>query len=248
MSSFRRRDLLRGTALVFAGHAVARAGLISGRLPWRSGAGAPPLDHPGLPQPEGWKFFSPTEASTMEAISDCLIPPDPTTPGGKDAGCAVFIDRQLAGAYGQDQGLYDSGPFVKGAKQQGPQSGMSPAELYRKGLAALDDHVRQQRGGGRFAALNPDQQDQVLHDLEDGRLQLEGIEAQVLFEQLLKDVQEGFFADPIYGGNRDMCAWKMIGFPGARYDYRDWVSRHNEPYPLPPVSIAGRSDWIPKRK
>ena len=50
----------------------------------------------------------------------------------------------------------------------------------------------------------------------------------------------GFFADPIYGGNRDMCAWKMIGFPGARYDYRDWVGRHNERYPHPPVSIGGR--------
>ena len=34
-----------------------------------------------------------------------------------------------------------------------------------------------------------------------------------------------------------------IGFPGARYDYRDWVERHNQPYPLPPVSIMGRSDW-----
>ena len=52
---------------------------------------------------------------------------------------------------------------------------------------------------------------------------------------------EGFFADPIYGGNRDMAGWKMIGFPGARYDYRDWVSRHNERYPYPPVSIQGRA-------
>ncbi|MBV9727128.1 MAG: gluconate 2-dehydrogenase subunit 3 family protein, partial [Gammaproteobacteria bacterium] len=49
-----------------------------------------------------------------------------------------------------------------------------------------------------------------------------------------------------YGGNRDMCSWKMIGFPGARYDYRDWVGRHNERYPYPPVSIAGRPDWTPK--
>jgi gluconate 2-dehydrogenase gamma chain len=41
-----------------------------------------------------------------------------------------------------------------------------------------------------------------------------------------------------------MASWKLIGFPGARYDYRDWVDRHGEPYPLPPVSIMGRSDWI----
>jgi gluconate 2-dehydrogenase gamma chain len=35
----------------------------------------------------------------------------------------------------------------------------------------------------------------------------------------------------------------MIGFPGARYDYRDWVLRHNEKYPLPPVGIYGRPEW-----
>src|SRR5262249_53638075 len=57
---------------------------------------------------------------------------------------------------------------------------------------------------------------------------------------------EGFFADPVYGGNRDMAGWKMIGYPGARYDYRDWVERHNERYPLPPVSIGGRPDWVRK--
>jgi gluconate 2-dehydrogenase gamma chain len=31
----------------------------------------------------------------------------------------------------------------------------------------------------------------------------------------------------------------MIGFPGARYDYRDWVGRHNERFPLPPIGIGG---------
>jgi gluconate 2-dehydrogenase gamma chain len=60
---------------------------------------------------------------------------------------------------------------------------------------------------------------------------------------VIKDVQMGFFADPIYGGNRDMAGWKMIGFPGARYNYLDWISRHNERFPLPPVSITGRAEW-----
>jgi gluconate 2-dehydrogenase gamma chain len=40
-----------------------------------------------------------------------------------------------------------------------------------------------------------------------------------------------------------MVGWKLVGFPGTRYDYRDWVDRHNEAYPLPPVGITGRSDW-----
>ena len=47
--------------------------------------------------------------------------------------------------------------------------------------------------------------------------------AKAFFDQAVTDVQTGFFADPIYGGNRDMVAWKMIGFPGARYNYLDWI-------------------------
>jgi gluconate 2-dehydrogenase gamma chain len=50
---------------------------------------------------------------------------------------------------------------------------------------------------------------------------------------------EGFFADPLYGGNKNMAGWKMIGFPGARYDYRDHIDKHNVPYPKGPVSIYG---------
>ena len=74
-------------------------------------------------------------------------------------------------------------------------------------------------------------------------MKLDGVDGQAFFELLLGNTREGFFADPIYGGNRDMCAWRMIGYPGARYDYRDWVHRHNERYPHPPVSFMGRADW-----
>ena len=60
---------------------------------------------------------------------------------------------------------------------------------------------------------------------------------------LLQNTVEGYFSDPIYGGNRDLGAWRMIGFPGARYDLRPWVSRYGEPYPLPPVGLLGRPEW-----
>ena len=65
----------------------------------------------------------------------------------------------------------------------------------------------------------------------------------MFFKQLLDNTMEGFFADPIYGGNRDMVSWKMIGFPGARYDYRPYLSKHNQKLDLEPVSIAGRPAW-----
>jgi gluconate 2-dehydrogenase gamma chain len=36
-----------------------------------------------------------------------------------------------------------------------------------------------------------------------------------------------------------MGSWKMIGFPGARADFLDWVDKHGGRYPLGPVDIAG---------
>jgi gluconate 2-dehydrogenase gamma chain len=63
------------------------------------------------------------------------------------------------------------------------------------------------------------------------------------FDLVLQNTMEGFFADPVYGGNRDMVGWKMIGFPGTRYDYRDVLDNPGKKYTKPPVAIIGRADW-----
>jgi len=227
-----RRELLGGAALLLIG----RTGVAHAQ--WRPGAGSPPAAVIQGP----WLFFTAGEGATVEALADRIIPPDPDTPGGKEAGCAVFIDRQLAGPYGRRSGLYVQPPFIKGTKQQGPQDDEDPSAKYRKALAGLDQYCRKQKGDG-FAALGDADKDGVLGELESGAAKLDGVDGQAFFELLLTNVREGFFADPLYGGNRDMCSWRMIGYPGARYDYRDWVQRHNERYPLPPVSIVGRVDW-----
>jgi gluconate 2-dehydrogenase gamma chain len=184
----------------------------------------------------------------MEALADRVIPTDPDTPGGKDSGCAVFIDRQLAGPYGAQDGLYLRPPFMKGSVNQGPQSQGGPRQQYREGLAALDKTCRAKFGGKTFAELSGDDQDNFLRGVEKGDVTLDGADGKLFFAAVVKDIQMGFFADPIYGGNRDMAAWKMIGYPGARYNYLDWVSRHNERFPLPPVSMTGNIDWTPKTK
>ena len=246
MTGLSRRELLAGAAALVLGEKLVAAEVISGKLPFP--AEAAPL--PGAVDPAGWRFFTTAEVASIEAIVDRIIPPDPQTPGGKLAGCATFIDRQLAGGYGHRQGLYVLGPFQDGNKQQGPQSEKDPAQQYRAALAAIDQYSRSHdtaaKTGRAFAELSADQQDAILKGIEEGSIELEGLDGKKFFENLVTDVQQGFFADPLYGGNRNMCAWKMIGFPGARYDYRDWVSRHNEPYPHPPVSIQGRPEWNPK--
>ena len=51
--------------------------------------------------------------------------------------------------------------------------------------------------------------------MESGTVQLGTVPAMVFFKQLLTNTKEGFFADPMYGGNHTLIGWKMIGFPGA---------------------------------
>jgi gluconate 2-dehydrogenase gamma chain len=135
-------------------------------------------------------------------------------------------------------------PFLKENKNQGDQSSVGPALRYRAALGALDKACRTRLGGNGFDQLSDAQRDHVLGGLESGEFDLDSVDGKAFFAQLIKDVQMGFFADPIYGGNRDMVAWKMIGFPGARYNYLDWVGRHNQRFPLPPVSITGRAEWF----
>jgi gluconate 2-dehydrogenase gamma chain len=241
---FHRRELLAGAAYLVLGLSNAHATIIVDHLPWTPNAGNPPTA--AVPGP--WMFFTGDEGRAMEALADCIIPPDPQTPGGKDSGSAVFIDRQLAGPYGRQDGLYVRPPFMRGTKSQGHQSEKGPAQEYREGLAAFDRACKARFGGKAFVDLSAEDKDTVLKGLESGEFKLDGTDGKAFFEQAIKDVQMGFFADPIYGGNRDMVAWKMIGYPGSRYNYLDWVNRHNERFPLPPVSMTGRAEWTPQTR
>jgi len=239
-----RRELLAGVAAacMIIPMTKGRATEIKGVPPWDPHAGTPPV--PVVAGP--WQFFTPEEGAAVEALVDRLIPPDPQWPGGKDAGCAVFIDRQLAGPYGASRGLYMRPPFDEHATDRGPQSPLTPSMRYRLSLAALDNYCKRAFAGKPFAQIPADQQDRIIAGLENGHVQLDRVSGRGFFDILIQNTQEGFFADPLYGGNRNMAGWKMIGFPGARYDYRPWLEQHNQKFPLPPVAIGGRPDWNPK--
>ncbi|MGA9008508.1 MAG: gluconate 2-dehydrogenase subunit 3 family protein [Xanthobacteraceae bacterium] len=240
MLAINRRRLLETSAvLLLLSSRATRAAIIKGGLPWTPGA----ADPPAAVVPDGWKYFTPQEAATVEAFVDRLIPADDLSPGGKDCGCAVYIDRQLAGPHGRFEGYYMSGPFQEGTKQQGPQSSVTPAQHYRKAFAALDAACRAKYGNKAFVDLSDEQKDEAIKGLEDGSLKLDELDSQTFFKLILTDTQTGFLADPIYGGNRDLASWKMIGFPGAHYDYRDWIDRHNERVTLPTVGISNHPNW-----
>ena len=121
-----------------------------------------------------------------------------------------------------------TGPFQQGTKQQGRNRRSRRRSIIARRWPRSITACRDKFGGKAFADLADEQKDEVIKGLEDGTLKLDGTDSQDFFKLILNDTQNGFFADPIYGGNKDMASWKMIGFPGAHYDYRDWVDRHNE--------------------
>jgi gluconate 2-dehydrogenase gamma chain len=181
-----------------------------------------------------------TDRRTVAAVFDRLIPADEHGPSASDAGCVEFLDNQLAGDYGEGRALYLEAPLRpedEEALMGAPQFLSTPRQRYEAGLKALEAHARQAHNAS-FADLSPERIDAILGGLEEGSVELgSGVNGRAFFELMLQNAREGYLADPIYGGNRGMAGWKMIGFPGARYDYRPYVDRRGEALNLTPVSL-----------
>jgi gluconate 2-dehydrogenase gamma chain len=152
------------------------------------------------------RFFTEDEALTIAAAAARIFPADESGPGANEAGVVIYIDRQLASAYGRDYYRYTQPPFEDGVPEQGWQGKETPREIYRSGLKLL----------GGFQNLSTADQD--------GRLKQ--IENTVFFFLLRTHTMEGMFCDPMHGGNAGMIGWQMIGFPGPRMSYFDDVDRH----------------------
>jgi len=206
----------------------------SAALPVAARAATPPRTTTPAPAPT---FFTAPERACIDALVARLIPSDDAGPGAIDAGVPDFIDRQLGGAWGAGERLYRSGPWQAGTPQQGYQLAFTPAQLFRNGLRGLDDEMRRTRGKA-FAQLAAQDQDAVLHEIEKSDRDLGGVPAKVFFDSLLAMTIEGYFGDPVYGGNRDMAAWRMIGFPGAHANYYELVDQHNVAFVRAPMSLA----------
>lgn len=217
---------------------------------------------------------------------DRLIPGDELSPSAAELGGVVFLDRQLATRWGQGTDWYLAGPWKQGTSQQGYQLRFTPAELYRRAIAAFQ---RQLVGatGRRFEELPTQLQETVLTNLEKsgqggaeglagsgaggsvgggtigggegddvqhatlarsatggrGTVDLDGVPGETFFERMLTDTKWSYLADPAYGGNEEMAAWRMIGFPGANAYYNSTVDNWSMDYDRPPSGI--RTDIDP---
>jgi gluconate 2-dehydrogenase gamma chain len=201
--------------------------------------GIPALGAPGARERYSPTYFTPSEWEFVLAAVARLIPDDAAGAGGVQAGVPEFIDRQLEMPYGHGAYFYMKGPFQPDlAPTLGYQLPFTPRELYRKGIAEAERACLKSHGG-RFSSLSAGPQDAFLHLLESGKAEFNGLPSAAFFAQLLGNTKEGYFADPMHGGNRDMVSWKLIGFPGARADFTDWMDQQGRPYPYGPVSING---------
>ena len=166
------------------------------------------------------KFFTQSEAMIVAAATSRIFPSDEEGPGAREAGVAIFIDRQLAGPWGRDGHRYAHPPFDETAAEEfGNQGAATPRQIYREGLKQL----------GGFDRLAPSEQDEALKKIEKG----------AFFNLLRRNTIEGMFCDPQHGGNVDMVGWQLIGFPGPRMSNFNEIEKYRgEPFRPKPVSLA----------
>ena len=227
MDNVSRRDFLK----LGAATAALPAGLTA------NAAAAATAKTTGGKSSPTYMFFNSAEAAFIEAATERLIPPDATGPSARQSEVPRFIDRQLSGAWGTGERLYRSGPWREGSVSQGYQLPFTPAELFRSALHGITADVQNEHQRD-FAQLAPDVQDAYLKELEAGKRTIGDVPSQLFFQSLWEMTIEGYFGDPVYGGNKDMAAWSMVGFPGAYADYYDLVDQHNLVYRRAPISLG----------
>src|SRR5438445_10318581 len=189
-------------------------------------------------EPEAYVTLTAPEAAFFSAAVDAFIPADELTPSGTDCGVVTFIDRQLASAWGGGAKMYRNGPFRKAKREYGYQLPLTPRQFFAAGIVATNAWTRKLYGKD-FDRLAAKDREDALKALEQGKAALDDFDGKQFFEALLQITMEAFFADPIYGGNRNKASWKMLGFPGLPAVYSNLIEEYrNKRYVAEPQSIA----------
>jgi gluconate 2-dehydrogenase gamma chain len=227
-----RRSFLKGAGVAGAAAATALAGgLTAGAQESAKAAPAAPALEPRL-------TLTATEADFFSAAYDTIIPADALSPSGSDCGLVTYVDRQLAGAWGNGARMYRNGPFVQGKAEYGYQLPLTPREFFAAGIQAANAWTTKTYGK-TFDRLIPADRAAALTLMEQGKAEFVGFDGKQFFEALLQSAMEGFFADPMYGGNRNKVSWKMVGYPGLP---ATWASKaeayRGKKVAIEPQSIA----------
>jgi len=197
---------------------------------------------------EARMFFSRREDfEILSAATERIFPENKDGPGAIELGVPYFIDKQLAGAWGLNAKDYMKGPFVQNQQiqgfqdrnrnqdSQGPntetqaptpsaryQTRLNRNEIFILGIRKLES-VSQDKFKVKFVKAEADQQDEILQMFDDNEVELAGVDSETFFHLLIQTTIEGAYADPLYGGNKNMMGWKMKEYPGPRMGYLDQI-------------------------
>ncbi|WP_059105052.1 gluconate 2-dehydrogenase subunit 3 family protein [Shouchella shacheensis] len=225
-----RRKFIRNSGLVAGG--LVGGGLVGGLIGVNAregqiagdGGNGEEQGHNEINHQEAPLYF--TNYEMFSVLSDAverIFPETESGPGAIALGVPFFIDHQLAGAWGYNTREYMQGPFSPGSDYQGYQSPLKRHEVFDVGLQALQTYTRDTYDAGSFVELEEEQKDEVLQAFETNEVELHGVTSNTFFSLLRAATLEGVYADPAYGGNKNMDGWRMKSFPGHQMAYIDQI-------------------------
>ena len=134
--------------------------------------------------------------------------------------------------------MYRSGPFAKGKPEQGYQLALTPREYFATGVIATNEYTRKTYSKD-FDRLAEADRVTTLKAMQGGKAEFKNFSSRGFFNQLHTLAVQGFFGDPIYGGNKNAVSWKMLGFPGLPATYAHVIDEYKDKkFVVPPQSIA----------
>ncbi|ERI06790.1 Tat pathway signal sequence domain protein [Aneurinibacillus aneurinilyticus ATCC 12856] len=235
--SVSRRNFLKKSGYVLGG--VLAGGVIGSLL--NVGGKKPPLANPEQPTSapsdynQALMYFKQDQFRIVEAATERIFPADDSGPGAKALGVAFFIDHQLAGDWGFNARDYMQPPFYKGEAVQGYQGRLKRREIFDIALQEMQNYSQSKYKKG-FVDLTPEQQDAVLTAFEKDEVKLTTISPSGFFRILRSATIEGAYADPLYGGNKNMDGWKLKNYPGNQMAYMQIIDK-DEFAKMPPKSL-----------
>lgn len=221
-----RRDFLKTTGI--ATGALVGGGIIGGLVGYNVNKPGGKVEHTEThgggnaatqDVNRGLMFFTnQKEFHILSQAVERIFPEDDLGPGALGLGVPYFIDNQLAGNYGSNAKEYMQGPFFAGESTQGYQSRLTRAEIFRQGIAKMDEEA-QKRFKKEFTDLDGKQMDEILTAFQKNEVDMKGVASVFFFKLLRTATLEGAYSDPIYNGNVNMDGWRMKGFPGHQMAY-----------------------------
>lgn len=222
-----RRVFLKNSGLTVGG--VVLGGALGSLL----GGSSEPASHHAAPAApaltvnpaEALMFFTPEQYQLTQAAAERIYPKDDNGPGAMELNAAIYIDHQLASPWGINSKEYMAGPFYKAEETQGSQIRILRKDLFLLGLKSLDAYSSK-KFESNFIDLAPEDQDLVLTDFSEGKApDISGVKSTLFFNLLRSMTIEGVYADPVYGGNKNMEGWAMRKFPGSRMTYTQEIQK-----------------------